>query len=66
MVNAMVILVIFVVSLVVLLFVAQRLGGGILESASKRSCQWNLVLNALTKAPIVATESIPPERILPE
>ncbi len=59
--SVIVTLIILLVSLAVLVLVYNEWGKTLLEDATKRNCQWNLLLSSITKSPILSTETIPPD-----
>lgn len=54
-------LVVLVVSLGVLLLVYIEWGDVLEEESLKKNCQWNLLLSAFTKSPVLGIETIPPD-----
>jgi len=60
-VSELVVLSILAVSLVLLIIVFVFFGSILQEQAPKRECQWNLLLSAITKVPLVSAETLPPD-----
>jgi len=60
-VSELVVLSILAVSLILLVIVFITFGSILQEQAPKRECQWNLLLSAITKVPLVSAETLPPD-----
>lgn len=60
-VTELVYLLAFAVALIILVLVFSGFGDVLQKAATKKDCQWNLLLSSITKAPIIGTETIPPE-----
>ncbi len=60
-VSLLVTLVGLALALALLVIVVIEFGEVLQEKATKRNCQWNLLISSLTKSPILSTETIPPD-----
>ncbi len=59
--SLLVTLIALVVALAVLVLVFVEFGEVLQEEATKKNCQWNLLVSARTKSPILGRETIPPD-----
>ena len=59
--SLLVTLITLVVALAVLVLVFVEFGEVLQEEATKKNCQWNLLVSARTKSPILGRETIPPD-----